>query len=233
LSILAALEGLNSTLDDRKIKDITEKMKTLLPANPKSEYQANEELIIDLNPWSDNTILKKKINLIRKAINSKNIIKFNYINRKQEQLTRKAEPISLVLKGNSWYLYAFCLLRNDFRIFKLTRIRELNLLDEFYEPRNKKFRTFEEENSWNESAKMVHLVLKFKSSSLLLIQDYFADEKMEIMDDGDIVIRVDYPEDEWIIHFLLGFGDNLEVLEPERYRKLLKEKADSIARQYS
>lgn len=80
---------------------------------------------------------------------------------------------------------------------------------------------------------MVHLVLKFKSSSLLLIQDYFADEKMEIMDDGDIVIRVDYPEDEWIIHFLLGFGDNLEVLEPERYRKLLKEKADSIARQYS
>ena len=233
ISILAALEGLNSTFDDRKIKDITEKMKALLPTNPKSDYQTNEELIIDLNPWSNNKSLKERINLIRKAINSKNIIKFNYINLKQEQLTRKAEPMSLILKGSSWYLYAFCLLRDDFRIFKLTRMRELNLLEDFFKTRTKNFSIFEEENNWNKSDNIVHLVLKFKTSSLLAVQDYFAEEEIEFKEDGSIIVEVDYPEDEWLPNFLLGFGDNVEVINPERYRKLLKEKANSIIKQYS
>lgn len=233
ISIIAALEGLNSTLEDRKIKDITEKIKVLIPAHNKNNIESNEDLIIDLNPWANNQNIKDKISLIRQAIKAKNIIQFTYINLKHEQLNRRVEPMSLILKGTSWYLYGFCLLREDFRIFKLSRMKNLITHNDDFKLRSKSFKVFNSENNWSSSANMVHLVLKFNPSSLLHVQDYFGKENMNVQKDGGIIIETDFPEDEWIISFILSFGDNVEVIKPKRYRTIIKKKASYIAKHYN
>ena len=48
---------------------------------------------------------------------------------------REIEPQIILLKQGFWYVYAFCLLRNDFRIFKTSRIVYANLTDKKYSPR--------------------------------------------------------------------------------------------------
>lgn len=228
ISIITALEGLNSTLEDKKIKDITEKIKGLIPEESKTDIKSNEDLIIDLNPWFTNQNFKKRIGLIRQAIKEKKIIQFTYMNLKYEQLRRKVEPISLVLRGNSWYLYAFCLIRDNYRLFKLSRMKELLILNDGFQEREKSFKEFDQENNWARSSNLLHLVLKFLPSAYLIVQDYFGEENMQIQEDGSIIVELDYPEDEWLIGFLLGFGTNLEVIEPVHIRNILKEKVSYI-----
>nr|WP_234405581.1 WYL domain-containing protein [Paenibacillus sp. IHBB 10380] len=45
------------------------------------------------------------------------------------QSKRIVEPHKLVFKQTYWYLYAFCLEKNDFRLFKLSRICSYEVLD--------------------------------------------------------------------------------------------------------
>ncbi|TQR30911.1 WYL domain-containing protein [Lysinibacillus sphaericus] len=43
---------------------------------------------------------------------------------------RTVEPYKLLFKYSSWYLYAFCLEGNQFRLFKLNRILSYHILTE-------------------------------------------------------------------------------------------------------
>ena len=81
-------------------------------------------------------MLKDSTARIRKAIENYKEIEFTYIDSAGVKTSRRAEPYSLVLKGQKWYLYAWCHMREDFRLFKLSRIRELVTTDISYEPKN-------------------------------------------------------------------------------------------------
>lgn len=232
VSILAALEGLNSTLNDRKIKDITEKIKVLAPEQTESGSRNNEELVIDLNPWNSNQHIKERLAVIKNAISEKRVIEFYYINLKHEKLTRRVEPISLVLKGTTWYLYGYCLLRNDYRIFRLSRMKNLSITADIFNPRAKGYKEFEKESDWFKTTNLVNFVLRFKPAAYLQVQDYFGEDKIEIQQDDSLMVSGSFPEDEWIVGFLLGFGDSVEVLEPEHLRQRVKEQAKLVVEKY-
>lgn len=48
-------------------------------------------------------------------------------------MQRVVDPLKLVFKGQSWYLYGYCRVRSDFRFFKLSRIKNLTVLTEQFE----------------------------------------------------------------------------------------------------
>ena len=60
------------------------------------------------------------------------VIEFEYFSGSGERTKREAEPLKLCFKGGSWYLYAFCRFRNDFRFFKLTRIINVKIKEEIF-----------------------------------------------------------------------------------------------------
>ena len=47
-----------------------------------------------------------------------------------------------------------------------------------------------------------------------------------------MIVKVSYPEDQWIYSFILGFGEYVEVIKPERIRDIIKEKAKKIIDKY-
>ena len=57
------------------------------------------------------------------------MISFSYYSKKQEKSQRTIIPYRLIYKLNAWYVIGYCLEKLDFRIFKLTRIRELELVE--------------------------------------------------------------------------------------------------------
>ena len=73
---------------------------------------------IDFNNWQNNEVYEKTFNDLKLAILNKNIISFSYFSSNQEKTCRTVKPARLLFKGQDWYLYAFCLLRNDFRYFR-------------------------------------------------------------------------------------------------------------------
>ena len=61
------------------------------------------------------------------------VITFLYYNARGERHSRRAQPFKLWFKGSAWYLSAFCLERQSVRTFKICRIQQLELTEEFFD----------------------------------------------------------------------------------------------------
>ena len=69
---------------------------------------------------------------LKRAVFSCRRVSFSYFAGEGGGTVRTVEPVKLIFKSKDWYLYGFCLLRNDYRFFKLTRIKDLTLLPETF-----------------------------------------------------------------------------------------------------
>ena len=76
---------------------------------------------------------ERTFNDIKSAILSKKIISFAYFSSNEKETIRRVKPVRLLFKSQDWYLYAFCLLRNDFRCFKLSRMKNIEVHDEKFD----------------------------------------------------------------------------------------------------
>jgi len=187
---------------------------------------------MDLNPWGENKEIKGKLDLFKQAIKENKIVELSYINSKRENSNRKIEPITLVLKGTTWYLYAFCNLREDYRIFRLSRITSIKITEESYAKEHKIFKEFEDENHWEQQGKDVDLEMLFKPEAYMRIQDFFTEKQIEERDDGYFFVKVTFPEDHWVYGFILSFGDSVEILNPPHIRNIIKKMSKNIYEKY-
>mgnify|MGYP001278173205 CR=1 FL=1 len=192
--------------------------------------QAGDEIIIDLSPWNQNDQLGLKIQEIKQAIRERKIIEFQYFSN--EKLTeRRVEPCQIIFKQANWYLYGYCLLRKDFRLFKLRRISGLTITDTSFEPREFSI----DRLSWDgesDGDKHLPIVVLFDKSMVYAVNDIFGMDNYEIAPDGRLKVEFQMEISGWLCGFLLGFGDKIEVVEPVELRDRIKSMAESIYKVY-
>ena len=233
LSIITALKGANSTLDDKQLTITLEKIKGLIPENQlENVIKRSNQFIIDLNHWGFNDYLKKNLHALRNAIAENKLICFDYTNIKGESYRRIVEPLVLTLKRFSWYLYGYCRVRNDFRVFKLSRIKQLEIKEEQFSPKEINQEALQWENQWKDAREPTKLVLKFKSEVRARVEDSFDEKLIETQADSSIIVTVSYPEDDWLYGIILSYADNAEVLEPPHIKDIIKEKGKRIWEMY-
>ncbi|RPI71623.1 MAG: WYL domain-containing protein, partial [Desulfobacteraceae bacterium] len=231
LSMLTALKGLNLTLRDKDLDRTIEKITNLVPREKKEQLvRQYEQLVIDIMPWGQGEKQKKKLEQIHAAIKESKLLTFQYRNAKGEQRARIVEPMTLLFKPYGWYLFAYCRTRRDFRLFRLTRIKDLAGLNESFVRRDKTYEdTYEREMG---RAKTVDLLLQFTPQARPMVEDYFEEEWISIQKDGSALVRMSMPEGEWVYGMLLSYGENVRVLKPAYVRKVIKERAQNILRHY-
>jgi len=229
LSILTGLKGLHSINKDQKTKLLIEKLSGVAK---KSDYMtAGNEIMIDLSSWNKNDRLHLRINKIKKAIQMKNIINFTYY--AYGKLTkREVEPCVIVFKESNWYLYGYCLLRNDFRLFKLRRISELEIAEKKFIMRDYELESFDlnREFEWNKDSE---IVLLFEQSMRYIVDDIFGIDNYEVMQDGKLKVRFNMGIGDWLHGFILGFGGNVEILEPLSLKEYIIGLAEDVVKKYS
>jgi predicted DNA-binding transcriptional regulator YafY len=71
----------------------------------------------------------RKFEQLKRAILGKRILHITYCSTSGAITERDIKPIKLVFKDKNWYLQAFCLVAEAFRLFKMSRIMEMSLLD--------------------------------------------------------------------------------------------------------
>ena len=76
---------------------------------------------------------KKNYNILSRAIKERKKVEILYYSYEKGENLRIIYPIDLYLYYDSWYVSAFCELRNDMRHFELKRISNIKLLEETYE----------------------------------------------------------------------------------------------------
>lgn len=88
-----------------------------------------------MSPWVDRGVGPDAIGLIQQAMDESRLLEFDYVDRMGQPSRRMVEPYRLLLKGMRWYLDGYCLEREGFRLFKLTRMAGLSLTGDCFTPR--------------------------------------------------------------------------------------------------
>ena len=140
---------------------------------------------------------------------------------------RTVEPVKLIFKSKDWYLYGFCLLRNDYRFFKLTRIKDLTLLPETFLRRKA---DVPELKPTIQQERLISVRLKFSPAAAFRVYDEFTDT-VEKDAQGSLYVTVDMPE-RTLYSYILSYGDTVEILEPDELRRSMKEKLTRMAEKY-
>ncbi len=226
--IITGLKGLYSISDDVKIKLLIEKLTNIAG---KSDYiPTGNEIMIDLSSWNKNDQLGLRIREIKKAIRERKIIQFIYYSN--GKLTeRRVEPCVIIFKEANWYLYAYCLLRKDFRLFKLSRMSGLKITDIAFEGREFSIDSVNLDGDFDND-KHLPIVVMFDKSMVYVVNDIFGINNYEIAPDGRLKVTFHMGISGWLYGFLLGFGDKVEVLEPVELREKIKSMAESICKVY-
>jgi predicted DNA-binding transcriptional regulator YafY len=233
-SMLRALSGINKAYSDRNLDNIMEKVHGLIPKDKRESInRQSQKLIIDLTPWDEYNPQKRKVDLLKAALETNNTISFKYTNASGVFLERLVEPVSLVLKIHAWYLFGYCRYKNDYRFFKVSRMKELTVLEETFETREIQVEELPWDNKWKNQNPVQRIVMKFTPKAKGLVEGYYDGEQIEYLQDGSFIVTVDYPEDEWVYGMILGYGNEVEVLEPSHIRDIIKERALNIFKIYN
>ncbi len=225
-AIAIALKSVSTSYDDTNTKSVLEKINSLTEQN-------QESIFIDFSPWGGNPLLKKKISLLKEAIAATTCVNFCYLKPNGEKMDRDVEPHTLVLKGRSWYLYGYCLNRNDFRLFKLTRMKNVCMNEKKFVRREIQLAESPWDLDWYDPKNIVSLKIIFDESIRTSMDEMFEDEQMTVdHKTGKCQITIEMPENDWMYGFLLSFLDNVEVVEPMHVRNRLKQLSKNIYRKY-
>lgn len=221
--ILAGLRGLDSVHGTGQYEQLMEKLSA-----GSSNFMAGEQsILIDLSCW-DRCSISSQIALIRKAIEQSHKLSFVYCSPKGEE-QRTAEPYYLIFRWSSWYLWAFCEKQQDFRLFKLNRMTKLQEKEEIFEKREAPLPDLRNEKVFPGGIP-VKAVFD-KSCKWRLIEEFGADSFAE-QQDGNLLFQADYTNKENLLTWMMTFGDQVVLLEPEELRQELKTLLRKTLQQY-
>ncbi|WBL29320.1 helix-turn-helix transcriptional regulator [Bacillus safensis] len=216
--ILTALESMTSAYSFKESEHVLKKIKSLIP--PQSdESEKQHHVFIDLSSWGKESQAEKKLQLIHTAASAHQFIQFTYRNAKGETLPRKVEPYTLVLKGRHWYLYAFCCVKHDFRLFKLTRMTGLITIPAYFRPKRIKNEEKPWNDSWHEEPSVTTLTLRLTEASVGKVKEWVDENELIICSDGTYLAALTVPQDDWLHSFLFHLGPDVDIVSPQHIKE--------------
>ena len=218
--IMSALQGLDNTTKQSENELLT-KLSALFKMKNTSWIE------VDFNNWQNNKLYEKTFDDIKSAILSKNIISFTYFSSNEEETSRSVKPVRLLFKSQDWYLYALCLLRNDFRYFKLSRIKNLDIHTEKFDDSFEDILLKKEMPHEN----TVNIKVKFNRKVAFRVYDELNGEITED-NDGNLYTEIQIPNNHNLYNYIFSFGDGAEVLEPKEIRRQIKQMINKMAEKY-
>lgn len=209
------------------------KIKAVLRSTEKDYLESiNEHIEVVGNPHLPKDINSANpIQSILKCISEKMVFCMDYFaNHSQEKTQRNIEPVGIFYQGNYWYLIAFCLLRNDYRHFRVDRISHITITDKTFKKEHPSLKSFLKEISKEKELQTV--VISVDKN----IMRHFGDQKFY---NGFVSQKV--IKDKVEMTFLTGslegfarwyimFGDRADVISPESLKKRIREIASVIVK---
>ena len=221
--IMAGLRSLDSVSGSHYYGQLMEKIK----AGSSDYVSGSESILIDLSSWYKES-LTPKIEVIQNAIEEKKVIAFNYYAPSGDS-TREIEPYFLIFKWSSWYVWGWCRLREDFRMFKLNRMDKIIQTKVDVTKREVPMPELSIEKIFPGK---VSVKAVFDASMKWHLIGEFGPDSFQVQDDGTLLFEHEYTDMESQITWLLSCRDKVTVLEPESVREELLRITSEIAKKY-
>ena len=214
MDILAGLRSLDSINGTNRYGQLMEK----LSVGASDFMTGNQSVLIDLSSWYKES-LAPKIELIRSAIDNCRELIFFYYAPKGES-NRSIEPDYLIFRWSSWYVWGWCKMREDFRLFKLNRMDKLQLTEKVYEKRPVPLPDLSNERIFPGGIRVKAL---FEANCKWRLVEEFGTGCFEEQADGRLLFHADYTDKENLLTWLMSFREQAELLEPKDLREELQQ----------
>lgn len=207
------------------------KIKSVLPDVDKQyleDLQSNIEVFYSLkSDFSNNYISEIQSAMVHKRLI---IIDYQSISKDEETCNRVLEPLGLCFYSLGWHLIAYCQLRNDYRDFRVDRIKQLKILDQTFTYRQNLTVKEYFYNLTQANTEFKEICLRFDKSAALQIQTIkyyygFIDEELN----GTTVDMTFITNDlKYMARWLLMYADGFEIVSPDELRILMREHISAI-----
>lgn len=222
-AILAGLKSLDSVSGSKRYQQLMEK----LAMGNSSVLSSNNHIMIDLASWYRSS-LAPKISVLQAAVEERRKVEFAYFAPGGES-RRSIEPYLLIFKWSSWYLWGYCCEKQDYRLFKLNRMTELNATEERYEPRQIPVPDLSAERVYPSG---IDVEAVFEPDMKWRLVEEFGMESFTEQEDGRLKFSFGFADKENLFGWLLSFGDKAELIKPVELRRELYEMMGRLLKIY-
>ena len=127
----------------------------------------------------------------------------------------------------NWSLFGYCELRQEIRSFVVSRIREVSLTTEHFTiPASFSIDRYIEESFEQIHEERIHDVsIRFTAYQAQWIQEHrwHATQQIEEHEDGSVVLKMRVGALDAVLHWVMRYGKEAEVLEPAELREMIRE----------
>lgn len=192
---------------------------------------ANDWVEVDFTNWGSDPSTDNRFHLIKHAILERQVLSFQYVNSQSQHSIRKIAPMKLIYKGYSWYLKGVCLEKLAYRVFKITRMKQVNCLDESFDRGDYQSLEGHNDSAIDIPRESMEMKLRFHASMLYRLYDEY-ENRMTLLPDGRYEVIASYPYDEWVYSYIFSFGHFVEVVEPYWLREEVHKRLCKMLNQY-
>lgn len=222
--ILTALKGYYSAVKSPKINATIEKVASLTK-NP------DNGIILDFSVLreGDNQLLQ----VLQEAIQTKHPVSFEYTNTENERRIHTVEPIAIVYRWYAWYLLAYSTVKNDYRTYKLIRMRDVKIVHGTFSKEHKSAEEILYENDKKPPQEHTEIIVHCKKEARAKAIEYLKGKITCEYDnnDCDMTLQVIEKEHLWF-GMLLSLGDGIEIKAPEHIRNRVYDMAKRMVSLY-
>lgn len=212
----------------REMVYAAEKLNALYPDN--AERQPNAPFVMDLSLNQGNESLRSLFGMMETAMNEHCVLTFAYTDARGQISERQAEPYQVVFKESTWYLQAYCLDKQDYRIFKLARMSGLQMTKEQFVP--KAFTPLPMDGGDWLSQDWAEVTIRLDRSVMDRVIERFGADHILRVDEHHCWAKYPIIANDYGYDRLLAFGDKCEVLGPPEIRNGFKAYVRGIMRKY-
>ncbi|MCU6796838.1 transcriptional regulator [Paenibacillus sp. WQ 127069] len=167
---------------------------------------------------------------IIQAIISQHTIRTVYYSQgRDEQSQRDIDPYYLIPRDNRFYIIGFCHNAKDIRTFRISRFRDVRLLDQAFDKSEFNLKSYMK-NTWSiERGKQnIRFKVRFHPDAARYVkeEELFTKPKMTPQKDGSLLFEVTLNHDREFLNWLSQYGPDAEILEPESYREIMRDKLE-------
>lgn len=230
-ALLMGLTSLSGMMRADELVHALAKVRSFIPADRMKDIELRvNQINIDLSPWMGNRNIQPYLEIIKTALQESRLLSFEYVAHHGNKTARTAEPYQLVLKGSHWYLQGYCRTRNDFRLFRLSRMSNLQMQEEIFTPRDYQKPQLDFDDIWESI--QIKIKIRIHKSVMDRVLDYCSYEDFSPDGEEHYIVRFPFMEKEYYYDILFSFGDKCECLEPLHVRAEMKRRLHNIAALY-
>ena len=156
--------------------------------------------------------------LVRQAVAESRALKCSYINSAGEITNREIEPQLLESREANWFVKGFCRSNQESRVFRLDRMREIELLEEFEE---RELVNTESDQIYSVRKSDIDVLFEVDPEAFALIADY--KPEFEISGNKSVQVKIAIGQLETLGRIVARYSGKVRVLAPAAARVAVRQ----------